>query len=591
MPDDQSAPWTVEALDAERARLIGSIYEVVLRPEHYDSFMEDWSAFVDNAARRLGELQIGDGPSARQLEDPVIEAHFRRAFALFERMGRGETVVPPAGDGRGPLVRLGRGGVVLEAQPEAEALFGGAVSAAAIRAALEPASAQRFTVFLSAFDRAPASGRFAVLALAEPPEGAALPGGGLLAMVTSRDASGEGFVAELKTMSIGWGPALSAILAESFRLTPREVDLVRELTRGGDLPAIALRTGRSPNTLRAQLKSVFAKTRTAAQPELMRLVAVLMLHGPDAETRAEPLHPEGQEVIVDVGDGRLMPVVIVGPEDGVPVVFVHGMLDGLACLGLLGPALQAAGLRLYAPMRANFGASYADPRLREAPAQFARDLEMVLGALNLPRVVLLGNMAGAIYAYAAAARLPRAVAGLAGVAACVPITSIEQFASMTPRQRAVAYTARFAPALLPAVLRAGIAQIDSRSAENFMTPLYPRGTRDREVVDRQGVAEAIIEGYRYTVAQGQKAFQADAWQVTRDWSALVAGSDCPVHLIHGTLDPVVSYRSVSAFYAARPRAHLVPIEGEGQLLLYARADAVLREVGAFARRCLATARP
>lgn len=320
MPDDQSAPQTAEALDAERARLIGSIYEVVLRPEHCDSFMEDWSAFVDNAARRLGELQVGAGPSARQLEDPVIEAHFRRAFALFERMGRGETVVPLAADGQGPLARPGRDGVVLEAQPEAEALFGGTVSAAAIRAALEPASAQRFTAFLSAFDRAPASGRFAVLSLAEPPEGAALPGGGLVA-----------------------------------------------------------------------------------------------------------------------------------------------------------------------------------------------------------------------------------------------------------------------------VLRAGIAQIDSRSAENFMTPLYPRGTRDREVVDQQGVAEAIIEGYRYTVAQGQKAFQADAWQVTRDWSALVAGSDCPVHLIHGTLDPVVSFRSVSAFYATRPRAHLVPVEGEGQLLLYARADAVLREVGAFARRCLATA--
>lgn len=62
-----------------------------------------------------------------------------------------------------------------------------------------------------------------------------------------------------------------------------------------------------------------------------------------------------------------------------------------------------------------------------------------------------------------------------------------------------------------------------------------------------------------------------------------------MHLIHGTLDPVVSFRSVSAFYATRPRAHLVPVEGEGQLLLYARAEAVLREVGAFARRCLATA--
>lgn len=589
MPDDQTPGTLVDALDAERARLIGSIYEVVLHPEHFDSFMADWSEFVDHAARRLGELQVGDGPSARQLEDPVIEAHFRRAFALFERMGRGEPVVPTGADGRGALARLGRGGVVLEARPEATALFGPTLGPAAIRDALEPDSAARFTAFMAAFERAPSSGRFAVLSLAEPPESAALPGGGLVALVTTRDESGEGFVAELRAMNIGWSPALSAILAESFRLTPREVDLVREMTRGGDLAAVALRTGRSLNTVRAQLKSVFAKTRTGAQPELMRLVAALMLNGPEAEARPDPGPQSGQEILVDVGDGRMMPVLALGPEDGVPVVFVHGMLEGLASLGGLGPALVRAGVRIYAPQRANFGTSYADPRIREAPSLFARDLGTVLAALNLSRVVVLGHMAGMIYAYAAAERLGRTVAGLIGVAGCVPITSIEQFATMTPRQRAVAYTARFAPALLPAVLRAGIAQIDSRNVENFMTPLYPPGARDREIVERPGVSDRVIGGYRYTVAQGQKAFQIDAWHVTRNWSALVSGSDCPIHLIHGALDPVVSLRSLRDFAGVRPRAQVVEIEGEGQLLLYSQPERVLREVAGFARRCLATA--
>src|SRR5690606_13368589 len=135
---------------------------------------------------------------------------------------------------------------------------------------------------------------------------------------------------------------------------------------------------RSLNTLRAQLKSVFAKTRTGAQPELMRLVAALMLHGPEAEARPEAATGKSREIAVDVGDGRLMPIRALGPEDGVPVVFVHGMLEGLASLGHLGPGLQAAGIRLYAPMRANFGASYADPRIREAPAIFARDLATAL---------------------------------------------------------------------------------------------------------------------------------------------------------------------------------------------------------------------
>ncbi|HPD91879.1 MAG: alpha/beta hydrolase [Rhodobacter sp.] len=583
-----------QALDTDRARLIGSIYEVVLRPEHFDSFMSDWGDYVDQAARRLGELHVTEGQASRHVDDPVIETHFRRALALFERMGRG-AVVPLAPMAEDPLIRLDRTGSILHAGSEVAALFGAdELSLETIRAALEPDSATRFTAFLTLLGRAPASGRFAVLSLAEASGGprADLPGGGLLALVTARDPAGAGFVAELRPMAIGWTPALAGLLVESFRLTPRETELVRELARGGDLPAIAARTGRSLNTLRAQVKSVFAKTRTAGQSELMRLIAVLMLHGPDAGAGPNPEADAGAgadaraEINVDVGDGRSMPVTLLGPEDGLPVVFVHGMLEGHGALQGITPHLMREGLRLIAPERANFGRSYRDPRVREAPDVFARDLAAVLARLGVRRAITLGHMAGAVYAHTAAARLETTIAGMVGVAGCVPIKSIEQFATMTPRQRAMALTARFAPALLPAVLRAGIAQIDSRNAERFMTPLYAEGSQDRAVADRLGLVGRITDGYRYTVAQGQQAFRVDAWHVTRDWTALMATAEYPMRLIHGTLDPVVSFQSVQQFAQSWPRARLIEIEGEGQLLLYSQPHRVVAEVAAFARSCL-----
>ncbi|MCB1361900.1 MAG: alpha/beta hydrolase [Rhodobacter sp.] len=579
-----------EALAPERARLIGSIYEVVLRPEHFDSFMSDWGDYVDQAARRLGELHVTEGQASRHVEDPVIETHFRRALGLFERMGRGEPVLSGAPLAEAPLVRLDRSGTVLHAGPDAASLFGAApLSLEGIRAALEPDSATRLNAFLTSLARAPASGRFAVLSLAEVPGGSRsdLPGGGLMALVTARDPAGNGFVAELRPMMIGWTPALTALLVESFRLTPRESDLVHELTRGGDLPAIAERTGRSLNTLRAQAKSVFAKTRTAGQTELMRLIAVLMLHGPDSAPRTEGAVHAGTEITVDVGDGRGMPVTLLGPEDGLPVVFVHGMLEGHGALQGIEPHLMREGIRLIAPERANFGRSYGDPRVREAPDIFARDLGVVLGHLGIRRAITLGHMAGTVYAHAAAARLGTLIAGMVGVAGCVPIKTIEQFASMTPRQRAVALTARFAPALLPAVLRAGIAQIDSHNAERFMTPLYPEGSQDRAVADRLGLVGRITDGYRYTVAQGQQAFRVDAWHVTRDWTALMATAEYPMRLIHGTADPVVSVESVRQFAQAWPRARLIEVDGEGQLLFYSQPQRVLAEVAAFARQCFA----
>ena len=120
-----------------------------------------------------------------------------------------------------------------------------------------------------------------------------------------------------------------------------------------------------------------------------------------------------------------------------------------------------------------------------------------------------------------------------------------------------------------------------------MTPLYAKGSRDREMIDRLGIAETILDGYRYTVAQGPKAFHIDAWHVTRNWSALVDASTCPVHMIHGSEDPVVTIDSVRAFAAARNRVTLHELTGEGQLILYGRPDSVLAEVARFARSCLA----
>ncbi len=591
-------------LDPDRARLIGSIYEVVLHPEHFDDFILDWAGYIEQAARRLDALQLADGQSAHLLDDPTVVAHFQRAFSLFERMGRGDEPPILHSGADLPLMRLERGGAVSQITPRAKLLFGRAPDLAAICEALEYDSAQRLHGFLSSFERAPASGRFAVLSLAKAPDpGAAppvpagssggdtpasdtLPGGGLLGVITRRNPDGDGFIVELLSLSIHWSPALAQILADAFHLTPREIELLRELTMGGDLPAIAQRMERSLNTLRAQLKSIFAKTRTNAQAELMRLVSVLVMHGPNAQTPAEPLAQSGRELRIDLGDGRFMPVHVAGPEDGLPVVFIHGMLEGLGILRHIEPYLIAAGLRLIAPVRSNFGQAMADPRIREAPAQFAKDLCAVLRALEVPRCVVCGHMAGGLYAYAAAGRLREVVAGIVNVAGCVPIKSIEQFAAMTPRQRAIAYTARFAPALLPAVLRAGIARIDSRDVKAFMEPLYPAGYADRKTIGNPRTAAAMIDGYRFTVAQGPTAFQIDAWHVTRDWSALVAQSDCSLLLIHGTRDPAVSFDSVAAFAAATPRANLQEKTGDGQLLFYSQPAAVVSAIARFARHCL-----
>jgi DNA-binding CsgD family transcriptional regulator len=57
-----------------------------------------------------------------------------------------------------------------------------------------------------------------------------------------------------------------------FELTPAEAKLAMLLARGLSLAEVAAAQTISPHTARAQLKSIFAKTRVSRQAELVRLI-------------------------------------------------------------------------------------------------------------------------------------------------------------------------------------------------------------------------------------------------------------------------------------------------------------------------------
>ena len=70
------------------------------------------------------------------------------------------------------------------------------------------------------------------------------------------------------------GASLSeAMLQQAFNLTPAEARLAAQIATGRSLPEIARAEGGSHETLRSQLKAVFAKTGTARQAELAVLLA------------------------------------------------------------------------------------------------------------------------------------------------------------------------------------------------------------------------------------------------------------------------------------------------------------------------------
>jgi DNA-binding CsgD family transcriptional regulator len=77
-------------------------------------------------------------------------------------------------------------------------------------------------------------------------------------------------------------PGLGLVPLRELGLTPAEAGLVAALVGGNSLAQYATRTGRSLGTLRAQLKSVFAKTGTHRQAELVAYAMRIMSQGAGA---------------------------------------------------------------------------------------------------------------------------------------------------------------------------------------------------------------------------------------------------------------------------------------------------------------------
>jgi pimeloyl-ACP methyl ester carboxylesterase len=200
----------------------------------------------------------------------------------------------------------------------------------------------------------------------------------------------------------------------------------------------------------------------------------------------------------------------------------------------------------------------------------------VLDQFGIERCPVVGHLAGSVYAFAAAGRLGSRINHIVSISGGVPILSIDHFADIAPRQRTFSYTARFAPQLLPMLVRTGVALIDRGGFRNIVEAMHHASPIDLATASNPEIFELISQGYRFTVSQGHSAFVIDAHHVVRDWSEYVDGCDQPVTLLHGAHDPVVPIKAVRNF-ATRlgARAQLVELSEHGQLLLHSAPASVL----------------
>lgn len=566
----------------ETSEIIERIYDVAVDPVRYEAMLDSWE-------RRLSLLRHqADEAAALPLDrDIQIEAHIDRAGIFLQRL-----LDLQADAGRSPLDLDAKAAFLIDGRMKIENVNDAAHRTLSISsgdtldrlplcpedleslsaAVRKQASVKAAEPFLLRFNSTH-SGRPIVFHVSQSP-GKGQTGGPVL----------------VRTTELGWPKHLSSVLNTAFHLTPAEIEVVRALAEGSSLREIAEVRHRSLTTVRTQIGSILSKTETHSQAELVRLTLGLMdVIGKVDE--APGASPHGAEVTFipfrscKLPDGRRADWIEFGDPRGQPCVFLpmdYGLIRWPRQAEL---AARARGIRVIAPVRAGYGHSSSLPAsVEDYTDAIARDLSAVLDHIGIKRAAFIAMGADLRFAMRLALNEPQRVTGILGCSAALPVMSARQYERMGKWHRFILANARYAPRILPFLVRSGFALAMSIGKERFFQSVNASSPADLRTFSDPAIRAAILTGSDICLGSQHSAHEAFARECIdseTSWADLVRRCPVRVRLLQGAEDPQTPAETVRELMLEFTELDIEIVENAGQLLFFQEWPRVFDELEAF----------
>lgn len=563
-----------------KAEIIDRLYDVAVDPIRFEDLVDVWEG-------RIGPLRKSASDVRPALDDSEIEGHFARASLFldrFEATGANNSYADALSQaGRSAAFVCHADGRIAVANAAARQAFG-----------LAPDCGLRTLPFeaddlaeLGDLVRRAAGGRESNIAVTRLKPAASE--GLVIARVLPVKSSAEAGLALVITSALVWTPGVDSLLQEAFGLTPAESEIVRAIAEGKAVRDIAGERGRSVDTVRTQLRSILAKTETHSQQDLVRItLAIMDTAGAEPEQSARKASP-----------GRLSPLpfhtmvmpgarrydwVEFGAPRGRPLLFLpldYGFIRWPA-----DSEAEAArrSIRVIVPVRAGFGHSGELPAKVNYTEETARDLARLMDHLGIASAPVLSLGADIRYAMQLAVLRPAMVIGIMACAGTLPIFTPAQYERMDKWQRFILANARYAPRLLPFLVKAGYALARRIGKEQFLRSVNAGSPGDLEIFDDPLVKEAILTGSEVSLSDwhsAHNAFARECIDSERDWAGLVRACPAPVVMLQGVEDPQSPRVTIEEQLAIFPHIKAEFIAGIGQLVFFKERARVLERLEAW----------
>jgi len=556
--------------------LIEQVYEAVLNPALWPQLLDQMGSYLNAASSRVGDEPIVLNDDAHN----TLESHFKRALKIQKKVSRLESMAQTFSSvlNRLPIgILLVRRNASLVASNQladdvihsGEHLF--------IRNGKLLASSTANTLLIhDAIRKAFATEHQSPISIRM-----GLPEDQISIWITNSSGIHPGLHAsEAMAAMFVYSPKIQMKIPMSdfmtaYHLTPAEGKLARTLINGcHTLNDAADILGVSKHTVRSQIKSIFYKTATNSQTELIKKVLTspsVLMHkyaGADVMTQHNENHRKSSQ-FMRLKDGRQLEWNEFGAPHGTPVIVFHDLTNVHPDYNLS----TEIGLRLIVPERP--GACGSDPLPGRTFMDWPEDINQLADHLRLTSFSLIGLSEGTPYALACINRIPNRINHLTLVSCMAPVRSEQDLEGMLPLNHTVMRMAHQSPELLAGFMDVLLKELTQNVASYFDTVAEYQPAGDIAVLNDPETQERFLHAYQAAANENPRQLCEEIILCSSDWPVDPGLYHGPVSIWHGLEDPLIPISMGKRIAAMLPNPRLHFIEGEGNYVFYSHWNEIL----------------
>jgi pimeloyl-ACP methyl ester carboxylesterase len=272
-------------------------------------------------------------------------------------------------------------------------------------------------------------------------------------------------------------------------------------------------------------------------------------------------------------DGRMIEYLLLGDPKGRPFLWLPKNYGLIRWTAAAERALAEKAICMISTVRAGYGEATAPPPGRSAYDVAVEDLSRLLDRLRIQSCpwATLGD--DIIIALKAAGERPGPVSSIIACGPTMPVNRPLHYARMPMWPRFIRANARYAPRILPFLLRAGHRLLLRSGGKGFLSAVLRSSAGDLAALERDDVVDAMVLNIEVVAPPGRSTlptYAAEMVEAQEDWEPLLAGCHVPLTCFAGRQDPHIPFETLTEYVAKYPQMRLIDFPGEGHLAFLTR---------------------